>query len=204
MMVCQVRLEYLKQFNLDLVRVSCKVKMNQRHTNPGVLAAPKRIAGHWARSVSQIQTTTKELSQKKKSLKLRYIAPEKMPFWRETHLQPLDFQVQSVSLRELRVFSPKIQSWFWITEIHPSWSNLTNNSASREEFCDQQLASKEVSTTLSLPEAQAPQPLPQPWRVLWRWRTRCRRLVRLVRLVRLMVQKSGEKTHLGWNKNSQI
>lgn len=27
MMVCQMRLEYLKQFNLDLVRVSCKVKM---------------------------------------------------------------------------------------------------------------------------------------------------------------------------------
>ena len=94
MMFCQIWLEYLKQFNLDSVRVSWKVKMNQRHPNPGVFAGPQIKCRTIEQEVfprSKPLNITKEIH----TLKLTAKAPwNELPFWRVLIIfNPFHFQV---------------------------------------------------------------------------------------------------------------
>ena len=121
MMVYQVRLEYLKQFNLDLMPVSGKVKMNQRHAIQVFWQPPKELQDIEQEVFPRSKPQQKNYRKRNKVTETKIYSPWKDAILKGNSSSTLDFQVQTVSLRELRIFSTKIQSWFWITEIDPIW-----------------------------------------------------------------------------------
>ena len=177
MMVCQMRLEYLKQFNLDLVRVSCKVKMIRDTQIQVSWQPPKELQDIEQEVFPKSIPQQKNYRKRNKVTETKIYSPWKDAILKGNSSSPPRFPCANCQFEGNSHFFPRRSNLGFGSPRSIQFEFVTNYSGRGVTVT----ASKEVSTTLSLPEAQAPQPL-QPWRVLWfpTWRTRCRRLVRLV------------------------